>query len=169
MSEQVYPPELYYLTIFFGMEIENRSSWCGAVKMNLTSIHENVVSTPALSVGPEYGIAVSCGVDCRWAQIPYCCGYGGRPVAAAPIWPLAWELPYAMGVALKSKKPTNQPKKQKKRKKEIENKGKYKVKKILNIHILFNILCWTREITNKSLMFLVHKLEFGSKFFWNYE
>ena len=24
-----------------------------------------------------------------------------RPAAATPIWPLAWELPYAMGVALK--------------------------------------------------------------------
>ena len=27
-----------------------------------------------------------------------------RPAAAAPIQPLAWELPYAVGVALKSKK-----------------------------------------------------------------
>ena len=27
-----------------------------------------------------------------------------RPAAAAPIWPLAWELPYAAGAALKSKK-----------------------------------------------------------------
>ena len=26
------------------------------------------------------------------------------PAAAAPIWPLAWERPYAMGVALKKKK-----------------------------------------------------------------
>ena len=27
-----------------------------------------------------------------------------RPAAAAPIWPLAWELPYATSVALKRKK-----------------------------------------------------------------
>ena len=31
-----------------------------------------------------------------------------RPVAAAPIQPLAWELPYAVGVALKNKNRTKQ-------------------------------------------------------------
>ena len=36
-------------------------------------------------------------------QIWHCCGYGQcRPVATAPILPLAWELPYAKGVDLKS-------------------------------------------------------------------
>ena len=39
-----------------------------------------------------------------------------RPVATAPIQPLAWELPYAVGVALKSKK------KKKKIKKFFESK-----------------------------------------------
>ena len=49
------------------------------------------------------------------AQIWYCCGCGiavamvllwlwHRPAAAAMIRPLAWELPYAVGVALKKKK-----------------------------------------------------------------
>ena len=28
----------------------------------------------------------------------------GRPAAVAPIWPLDWERPYAVGAALKSKK-----------------------------------------------------------------
>ena len=41
-----------------------------------------------------------------------------RLVAVAPIRPLAWELPYAAGVALKSKK-----KKKKKRKKERKKKS----------------------------------------------
>ena len=37
------------------------------------------------------------------AWIWLCCGLRHRPVGAAPIRPLAWELPYAAGVALKSK------------------------------------------------------------------
>ena len=44
------------------------------------------------------------------AQILSCCGCGCG-VATAPIPPLAWELPHAVGAALKSNK------KQKKRKK----------------------------------------------------
>ena len=35
------------------------------------------------------------------AWIWHCCGCGVRPAAAAPTQPLAWEPPYAMGVALK--------------------------------------------------------------------
>ena len=33
-----------------------------------------------------------------------------RPAAVVPIQPLAWELPYAAGAALKSKKPKKNPK-----------------------------------------------------------
>ena len=40
------------------------------------------------------------------AGIPSRCGYGCRPAAAAPIGSLAWELPYAVGVALKTNKRT---------------------------------------------------------------
>ena len=36
-----------------------------------------------------------------------------RPAAAAPMKPLAWELPYAAGAALKSKAKQNKPKKPK--------------------------------------------------------
>ena len=38
------------------------------------------------------------------AQLWHCSGCGNRLAAAAPIWPLAWELPYVMGVALKRQK-----------------------------------------------------------------
>ena len=34
------------------------------------------------------------------AQIPCCCVFGIGQVAAAPIRPLAWEPPYAVGTAL---------------------------------------------------------------------
>ena len=47
---------------------------------------------------------MSCGVDCRrvldLALLWLWCG----PVATAPIRPLAWDLPYAMGEALKRKR-----------------------------------------------------------------
>ena len=38
------------------------------------------------------------------AQIPSCCDCGAGRQPTAPIQPLAWEFPYAMGAALKRKK-----------------------------------------------------------------
>ena len=91
---------------------------------NLTSIHEDVGLIPSLVEwvkDPEFPQAAvqvanvagiwhhcGCGVG-RWL---WC-----RPAAAALIQPLSWELPYAAGVALKSKK-----KKKKKKKKFNKNK-----------------------------------------------
>ena len=53
---------------------------------------------------------MSCGVGCRRGSDPVLLWLWRRPVATAPIQPLAWELPYAVGAALekttnKSKKP----------------------------------------------------------------
>ena len=45
---------------------------------------------------------MSCGIGCRHGSDPvllWC-----RLAAVTPIWPLAWELPYAVGVALRQKK-----------------------------------------------------------------
>ena len=46
---------------------------------------------------------VSCGVGCRWGSDLAWLWLGCRPAAAAPVQPLAWEPPYADGVALKTK------------------------------------------------------------------
>ena len=46
---------------------------------------------------------MSCGVGCRWSSDPALLWLWYRLAAVAPIWPLAWEPPYAVGVALKSK------------------------------------------------------------------
>ena len=47
---------------------------------------------------------MSCGLGRRRGSNPALLWLWGRPAAAAPIRPLAWEPPYAVGVALKSKK-----------------------------------------------------------------
>ena len=56
------------------------------------------------SVGQGSGIAVSCGVGHRCSSDPPLLRLWCRPEAEALIQPLAWEIPYAVGVALKSKK-----------------------------------------------------------------
>ena len=50
------------------------------------------------------GIAMSCGVGCRCGSDPELLWLWHRPAATAPIGPLAWEPPCAMGVAPKEKR-----------------------------------------------------------------
>ena len=83
----------------------SQSSNCGSVVMNPTRICEDSGSIPGLaqwpcSVGKGSGIAMSCSIGCRQGLDPELLW----PAAAAPSWPLAWELPYAAGVDLKWKK-----------------------------------------------------------------
>ena len=47
---------------------------------------------------------MSCGVDCRHGLDPELLWLCSRLAAVALIQPLAWELPYATGVALKKQK-----------------------------------------------------------------
>ena len=47
---------------------------------------------------------MSCGEGCRFGSDPALLWLWRRPVATAPIRPLAWEPPYAAGVALKRQK-----------------------------------------------------------------
>lgn len=63
-----------------------RSSHCGAVEMNLTSIHEDVGSIPGLRpVGLGSGIAVSYGIGCGCGSDLVLLWQCYRSVAAAPI------------------------------------------------------------------------------------
>ena len=61
----------------------------GSAETNLTSIREDTGSSPGLA---------QCVNDSALLWL-WC-----RPVATAPIWPLAWEPPYATGVALEKAK-----------------------------------------------------------------
>ena len=64
---------------------------------------------------------MSCGVGHRRSSDPALLWLWHRPVATAPIRPLAWEPPYDVGAALEKAK---RPKKKKKK------------KKIIKIHLL---------------------------------
>ena len=63
---------------------------------------------------------MSCGVGCRCGSDPALLWLWCRPVATAPIQPLAWEPPYAAGAALEMAK------RQKKKKKNLFSQLDYK-------------------------------------------
>ena len=51
---------------------------------------------------------MSCGVGLRCGLAPTMLWLWRRPVATTPIRPLTWDLPYAAGVAIKSKQANKQ-------------------------------------------------------------
>ena len=72
-------------------------------------------SVPALAQWVnDPGVAVSCGVGCRRGSDPTLLWLWRRPVATAPIRPLAWEPPYAAGAAQEIAKRQKKKKKKKK-------------------------------------------------------
>ena len=79
------------------------SSCCGAEETNLKGNHEVVGSILGLA---QWVKIWHCPELWCWLQMWFISGIAVvvcRPVATAPVWPLAWEPPYAMGVALKKK------------------------------------------------------------------
>ena len=58
----------------------------------------------ALLSGLEIWHCLDCAVGCRRGSDPALLWLWCRPAATAPIWPLGWEPPYSVGVALKRQK-----------------------------------------------------------------
>ena len=86
---------------------------------------------------------MSCGVGCRLGSDPKLLWLWCRPVAVAPIRPLAWEPPYAMGSG---------PRKGKKTKKKKKNAGTLHIS--FNFHYYF-LLESLGKITNKEIIVTV--------------
>ena len=74
--------------------------------------HEIAGSIPAFALRVnDSDVAVSCGVGCRLGSDPALLWLWSRPAAKALIRPLAWEPPYAAGVAQeKAKRQKNKTK-----------------------------------------------------------
>ena len=82
-----------------------RSSCHGALETNPTRNDEVVGLIPGLAQWVKgSSFALSCGVGCRCGSDLALLWLQHRLAATAPIRPLAWEPPCAVGVALKSKK-----------------------------------------------------------------
>ena len=62
------------------------------------------IRVPYLALLSGLSIAESCGMGCRCGLDLVLLCLWCIPAAIAPIGPLAWELPFAAGVALKRKK-----------------------------------------------------------------
>ena len=81
------------------------SSYCNAGETNPARNQEVLGSIPGLSQWVKgSGGAVSCGVGHRCGSDLALLWLWYRPAAVVPVRPLAWEPPYVMGVAPKSKK-----------------------------------------------------------------
>mgnify|MGYP001354307167 CR=1 FL=1 len=80
------------------------SFFCGSVgqELDIVSIKMWVLSLTH-SVGKGSNIAKSCSVGCRCSSDLALLWLWCRPIAAALIRSLAWELPYVAGVAVKIK------------------------------------------------------------------
>ena len=78
------------------------------METNPARTHEGTGSLPGLTQWvKDLAFLMSCGVDHRCGSDPTLLQLWYRPAAVALIRPLAWELPYAVGVTLKSKNNNN--------------------------------------------------------------
>ena len=96
-----------------------RSSCHSAAEMNPGECN----SIPGLTQWARDGIAMSCGVGCWRSPDPALLWLWRRPTAVAPIWPLAWELPGALGMVLNNKTKQKTEKKEKKTEQAATSQG----------------------------------------------
>ena len=116
---------------------------------NPTRNHEVAGSIPGLAQGvKDSAVAMSCGVGRRHGQDPALLWLWYRPAATAPIGPVAWEPPYAVGVALEIAKKT------KKKEREREREKTFKYLPLLQLLINFDLFLIHRFIKYSISIFL---------------
>ena len=91
-------------------DLTTGSSCCDATETNLLVSVRMPVPSLALLSGLGIQHCVSCGAGCRCGSDPMLLCLWCRVAAAAPIQPLACELPHAVHADLKSKKNKNKTK-----------------------------------------------------------
>ena len=104
--------------------------WPGSVRLQVWSL--------ALLSGLGSGVATNCGVGGRCGLDPALLWLWRRPTALALIGPLAWEPPYAVGMALKSKT-KNKKQNQKNKTNKKKNTTKQLQWSVVWIHVLDGI------------------------------
>ena len=80
---------------------------------------------------------MSCDVGHRWGLDLALLRLWRRPAATAPVGPLAWELPYVVGVALKSKNKRT-------------NKNKKTHQKYYLLDLIFDLCCFLQKLIDLS-------------------
>ena len=87
------------------IKIYSQSSHCGSAVTSPTSIHEDVGLIPGLiQCVKGSSVAVSCSVNHKQGLVPMLLWLWPKLAIAVLIQPLAWELSYVAGMALKRKK-----------------------------------------------------------------
>ena len=101
----------------------------------------------AQSLASLSGLSESSGVGCRCGSDPALLGLWCRLAAASLIQPLAWEIPYAVGAALKKKK---KRKRKNPRTSELKEVIDFKHQSRLEIHSLLEYHDVLRKPASKS-------------------